>query len=97
MSDLDVATVEELHPELSTGVQNLRALGMGWAWRVSDLSKYLPDAEALADMTLKGDDAMGISPEIPLQDIVLEAEDARKPQILTLWSCFSTCRSWTRG
>ena len=51
LNDLDVATVEELHPEGAMEVQNLRALGMGWAWYVNDLSKYLPDAETLADMT----------------------------------------------
>ena len=51
LNDLDVAIVEELNPEGAMEVQNLRALGMGWAWYVNDLSKYLPDAEALADMT----------------------------------------------
>ena len=33
MSDLDVATVEELNPEGSMDVQNMRNLGMGWAWQ----------------------------------------------------------------
>ena len=38
LSDLDVATVEELEPEGAVEVQNLRSLGMGWAWYVNDLS-----------------------------------------------------------
>ena len=38
--DLDVATVEEMNPEGAMEVQNLRALGMGWAWCVNDPSKY---------------------------------------------------------
>ena len=38
LNDLDVATVEEMNPEGAMEVQNLRALGMGWAWYyVNDL------------------------------------------------------------
>ena len=74
LNDLDVATVEEMNPEGAMEVQNLRALGMGWAWYVNDLSKYLPDAETLADMTPAEDDSVGIDPEIPLKDIDLEPE-----------------------
>ena len=62
LNDLDVATVEELHPEGAMEVQNLRALGMGWAWYVNDLSTYLPDAETLADMTPAEDISVGMDP-----------------------------------
>ena len=41
---------------------------------MNDLSKYLPDAEALADMTPAEDVALGVSPDVPLSDIVLEPE-----------------------
>ena len=47
---------------------------MGWAWYVNDLSKYLPDAEALADMTPAEDLSVGMDPEIPLKEIDLEPE-----------------------
>ena len=74
LNDLDVATVEELHPEGAVEVQNLRALGMGWAWYVNDLSKYLPDAETLADMTPAEDISVGMDPGVPLKEIGLEPE-----------------------
>ena len=38
LNDLDVATVEEINPKGAMEVQNLRSLGMGWAWYVDDLS-----------------------------------------------------------
>ena len=74
VNDLDVATVEELNPEGPMEVQNLRALGMGWAWYVNDLSKYLPDAETLADMTPAEDISVGMDPGVPLKEIGLEPE-----------------------
>ena len=74
LNDLDVATVEELNPEGAMEVQNLRALGMGWAWYVNDLSKYLPDAETLADMTPAEDISVGMDPGVPLKEIGLEPE-----------------------
>ena len=55
-------------------VQNLRSLGMGWAWYVNDLSKYLPDADTLADKTPADDDAVGVAPDVPLSEIDLEPE-----------------------
>ena len=47
---------------------------MGWAWYVNDLSKCLPDAEALADMTPAEDVSVGVDPGIPLREIDLEPE-----------------------
>ena len=38
LSDLDVATVEELEPEGAMEVQNLRSLGMGWAYGMLTIS-----------------------------------------------------------
>ena len=73
LNDLDVATVEEMNLEEAMEGQNLRALGMGWAWYVNALSKYLPDADALANMT-PADVSVGMAPEIPLSDIDLEPE-----------------------
>ena len=61
LNDLDVATVEELHLEMSMEVQYLRNLGMGWAWYVNDLSRYLPDAETLGAVTPEGDAVTGVS------------------------------------
>ena len=89
LNDLDVATVEELEPEGATEVQNLRSLGMGWAWYVNDLSKYLPDADTLADMTPAEDDSVGVGPDVPLSEIALEPEmvdvpDAGDPYTATL-------------
>ena len=84
LNDLDVATVEELNPEGAMEVQHLRVLGMGWAWYVNDLSKYLPDAEALADMTPAEDISVGMDPAVPLGEIGLEPEVD-----------FSTCSSWS--
>ena len=55
-------------------VQNLRSLGMGWAWYVNDLSKYLPDADTLADMTPPYDEVLGVAPDVPLSDVDLEPE-----------------------
>ena len=74
LNDLDVATVGELNPEGAMEVQNLRALGMGWAWYVGDLSKYLPDAEALADTTPAEDVSVGMDPGVPLRETGLEPE-----------------------
>ena len=33
---------------------------LGWAWYVNDLSKYLPDADTLADMTPAEDCSVGV-------------------------------------
>ena len=82
LNDLDVATVEEMNPEGAMEVQNLRALGMGWAWYVKDLSKYLPDAETLADVTPAEDVAVGIPPEVPLSDLDLEPEVIPQREVL---------------
>ena len=89
LNDLDVATVEELEPEGAVEVQNLRSLGMGWAWYVNDLSKYLPDADTLAEMTPAEDDSVGVGPDVPLSEIALEPEtvdvpDAGDPYTATL-------------
>ena len=82
LTDLDVAMVEEMNPEGAMEVQNLRALGMGWAWDVNDLSKYLPDADTLADMTTAEDVAVGISPDVPLSEINLEPEMVPQREVL---------------
>ena len=82
LNDSDVATVEEMNPEGAMEVQNLRALGMGWAWYVNDLSRYLPDAETLADMTPSEDVAVGIPPEFPLSDIDMEPEVIPQREVL---------------
>ena len=78
LNDLDVATVEELNPEGAMEVQNLRALGMGWAWYVHDLSKYLPDAEALADMTPAEEISVGTDPGVPLRESAWSLKLTRK-------------------
>ena len=82
LNDLDVATVEELEPEGAVEVQNLRSLGMGWAWYVNDLSKYLPDAETLAVMAPTEDDAVGVDPDVPLSDIALEPDTVDVPEVV---------------
>ena len=82
LNDLDVATVEELHPEGAMEVQGLRALGMGWAWYVNDLSKYLPDADTLADMTPAEDISVGMDPGVPLKEIGLEPESAPEGEVI---------------
>ena len=82
LNDLEVATVEELNPEGAMEVQNLRALGMGWAWYVNDLSKYLPDAETLADMTPAEDVCVEVDPGVPLEDIGLEPEVAPEREVV---------------
>ena len=79
LNDLDVATVEELEPEGAVEVQNLRSLGMGWAWYVNDLSKYLPDAETLAEMAPTDDDVVGVDHDVPLSEIALEPEKVDVP------------------
>ena len=93
LNDLDVATVEELEPEGAVEVQNLRSLGMGWAWCVNDLSKYLPDADTLADMTPAKDDSVGIGPDVPLSEIALEPEMVDVPDAPSYFAV-STCRTW---
>ena len=80
LNDLDVATVEELEPEGAVEVQNLRSLGMGWAWYVNDLSKYLPDADTLAAMAPTDDDVMGVDHDVPLSEIALEPERVDAPE-----------------
>ena len=62
---------------------------MDWAWYVNDLSKYLPDADTLADMTPAEDDSVGVAPDIPLSEIALEPEtvqivDEVDPYVATL-------------
>ena len=47
---------------------------MGWAWYVNDLSKYLPDAETLAEMAPTDDDVVGVEHDVPLSEIALEPE-----------------------
>ena len=80
LNDLDVATVEELEPEGAVEVQNLRSLGMGWAWYVNDLSKYLPDADTLAAMAPTDDDVTGVDHDVPLSEIALEPEKVDLPE-----------------
>ena len=52
---------------------------MGWVWYVNDLTKYLPDALTLAEVTPEGYDVSGLRPDIPLEEIALEPEDPAIP------------------
>ena len=98
LNDLDVATVEELEPEGAVEVQNLRSLGMGWAWYVNDLSKYLPGAETLAGMAPADDDVVGVDHDVPLSEIALEPERMDVPDEVDPYTAsftFSSCRTWS--
>ena len=41
---------------------------------VNDISKYLTDADTLADMIPAEDDSVGVAPDVPLSEIALEPE-----------------------
>ena len=49
MQDLEVPTVEQCVKEDALEVQDIRELGLGWAWFVNDLRAFLP---AWQDMEL---------------------------------------------
>ena len=46
-------------------------------WLGMDLSKYLPDADTLAEMTPEEDDVIGVSPDVPLSEL------DRKPEVVS--------------
>ena len=76
-------------PEGAVEVQTESPILMGWAWYVNDLSKYLPDADTLADMTPADDHSVGVAPDVPLSEIALEPEtvqilDEGDPYVTTL-------------
>ena len=48
LSEMEAHAVEFLAPEDAVEVQDLRELGMGWAWFVSDLRAFLPTWQDVA-------------------------------------------------
>ena len=42
LTEIEVPSVEHCTREYATEVQDIRELGMGWAWLVNDLRAFLP-------------------------------------------------------
>ena len=77
LTEIEVPTVEHCIREDTIEVQDIRELGMGWAWIMNDLRAFLP---AWQDMELASplpaDPISQIDDDVPLEPIWLRAETA---------------------
>ena len=75
LQEVEAPTVEQCVREDDLGVQDIRELGLGWAWFVNDLRAFLP---AWQDMALASpvshDPVTQIEADIPIEPLALQAE-----------------------
>ena len=75
LQDIEVPTVEQCVKEDALEVQDIRELGLGWAWFVNDLRTFLP---AWQDMELATPAAeeptTQIAPDVPVEPLPVHAD-----------------------
>ena len=90
LQDLEVPTVEQCVKEDALEVQDIRELGLGWAWYVNDLRTFLP---AWQDMELATP-----SSEEPLTqvagDVPVEHFQSKLMQRSWQWKCIRMSNLW---
>ena len=78
LQDIDVPTVEQCVKEDALEVQDIRELGLGWAWFVNDLRAFLP---AWQDMELATPAAEApltqVAGDVPLEPLPVQADATR--------------------
>ena len=76
MNEIEVPTVEQCVREDAIETQDIRELGLGWAWFVHDLRAFLP---AWQDMKLASpypeEPVTQIDADVPFEHISLQAEN----------------------
>ena len=77
LSDIEVPTVEQCTREDAIEIQDIRELGLGWAWYVNDLRAFLL---AWQDMELASpypeEPVTQIDADVPVEPLSLQADNA---------------------
>ena len=75
LQDLDVPTVEQCVKEDALEVQDIRELGLGWAWFVNDLRTFLPAWQDMELATPSAEEPVTqIAPDVPVEPLPVHAD-----------------------
>ena len=75
LQDLDVPTVEQCVKEDALEVQDIRELGLGWAWFVNDLRAFLPAWQDMELATPSTEEPVTqIAGDVPVEPLPLQAD-----------------------
>ena len=75
LQDLDVPTVEQCVKEDALEVQDIRELGLGWAWYVNDLRTFLPAWQDMELATPSAEEPVTqIAPNVPVEPLPVHAD-----------------------
>ena len=75
MHDIEVPTVEQCVKEDALEVQDIRELGLGWAWFVNDLRAFLPAWQDMELATPAAEEPITqIAPDVPVEPLPVHAD-----------------------
>ena len=75
LQDLEVPTVEQCVKEDALEVQDIRELGLGWAWFVNDLRAFLPAWQDMELATPSTEEPVTqIAGDVPVEPLPLHAD-----------------------
>ena len=75
LQDLDVPTVEQCVKEDALEVQDIRELGLGWAWFVNDLRTFLPAWQDMELATPSDEEPVTqIAHDVPVEPLPVQAD-----------------------
>ena len=75
LQDIDVPTVEQCVKEDALEVQDIRELGLGWAWFVNDLRAFLPAWQDMELATPAGEEPLTqVAGDVPLEPLPVRAD-----------------------
>ena len=75
LQDIDVPTVEQCVKEDALEIQDIRELGLGWAWFVNDLRAFLPAWQDMELATPAGEEPITqVAGGVPLEPLPVRAE-----------------------
>ena len=84
LHEIEVPTVEQCVKEDALEVQDIRELGLGWAWFMNDLRAFLPAWQEMELAPSSEEPVMQIEADVPLNPLPY------RPMPLTLtWTCMS--------
>ena len=75
LQDLEVPTVEQCVKEDALEVQDIRELGLGWAWFVNDLRAFLPAWQDMELATPSAEEPLTqVAGDVPVEPIPVQAD-----------------------
>ena len=75
LQEIEVPTVEQSVREDALEVQDIRELGLGWAWFVNDLRAFLPGWQGMELASPSNEEPVTqIEADVPIEPLALELE-----------------------